>query len=142
MSSAFIEADARGTLAGGSYMYASAQDWGRIGQFLMQNGSWNGQQLLPDDYVTTMRVAVPGSYPLYGQGQVWLEGPDGDNALGKQSGASFHLPADTFWLEGHDGQTVAIIPSLQLVVVRLGLTPHKLKYKPQVMLVQILKSLS
>jgi len=141
MNSAFIEADARGTLAGGSYMYANAHDWARIGQFLLQNGSWNGQQLLPDDYVSMMRTVVPGSDPQYGQGQVWLEGPDGDNAQGKQPGKSFHLPPDAFWLEGHDGQTIAIIPSLQLVVVRLGLTPHKLNYKPQGMLVEILKSL-
>ena len=141
MNSAFIEADARGTLAGGSYMYANAHDWARIGQFLLQNGSWNGQQLLPDDYVSMMRTVVPGSNPQYGQGQVWLEGPDGDNAQGKQPGKSFHLPPDAFWLEGHDGQTIAIIPSLQLVVVRLGLTPHKLNYKPQGMLVEILKSL-
>ncbi len=142
MSSAFIEADARGTLVGGSYMYATAQDWARIGQFLMQNGSWNGRQLLPDDYVSMMHTVVPESDGQYGQGQVWLQGPDGDNPQGKQPGASFHLPADTFWLEGHDGQTVAIIPSLQLVVVRLGLTPHKLDYKPQALLVEILKSLS
>jgi CubicO group peptidase (beta-lactamase class C family) len=41
------------------------------------------------------------------------------------------LPADTYWLEGHDGQSVAIVPSERLVVVRMGLTPSKLDYRPQ-----------
>ena len=32
---------------------------------------------------------------------------------------------------GHDGQSIAIIPSKKLVIVRLGLTPYKLGYKAQ-----------
>ena len=44
-------------------------------------------------------------------------------------------------MSGHDGQTVAIVPSKQLVVVRLGLTPSKLKYQPQRMLSQLIKAL-
>ena len=41
------------------------------------------------------------------------------------------LPEDTYWLEGHDGQSVAVIPSKKLVVVRMGLTPSELGYRPQ-----------
>ena len=40
-------------------------------------------------------------------------------------------PEDTYWLEGHDGQSVAVIPSKNLVVVRMGLTPSELGYRPQ-----------
>ena len=141
MNSAFIEADARGTFVGGSYMYASAQDWARFGQFLMQDGRWNAQQLLPDHFVGMMHTAASASEGDYGQGQVWLQGPHGDNAQGKRPGPVFHMPADTFWMEGHEGQSVAIIPSRELVVVRLGLTPDQLMYQPQMMLTKILQTL-
>ncbi|TIW14941.1 MAG: 6-aminohexanoate hydrolase, partial [Mesorhizobium sp.] len=50
-------------------------------------------------------------------------------------------PKDTVWMEGHDGQTVAIIASEQLVVVRLGLTPAKLGYRPQTMVGALVKAL-
>lgn len=140
MSSAFIEADESGTVVGGSYMYATAQDWARFGQFLLQGGNWNRQQLLPDNFVTMMHTAAPASHGQYGQGQLWLEGPDADNPKGTNPDIAYHFPADTFWMQGHDGQSMAIIPSKQLVVVRLGLTPHKYLYKPQVMLAQIIQA--
>jgi len=141
MSSAFMEADQHGTIVGGSYMYATAHDWGRIGQFLLQDGSWNGRQLLGQDYVAMMKRPAAASGGIYSQGQLWLEGPFGDNPHGALPGPSFQLPADTFWLQGHDGQSIAIVPSKKLVVVRLGLTPEKLHYKPQAMLAEILKTL-
>ena len=33
------------------------------------------------------------------------------------------LPDDTFYASGHDGQKVIVVPSEQLVVVRMGFTP-------------------
>jgi CubicO group peptidase (beta-lactamase class C family) len=44
-------------------------------------------------------------------------------------------------MEGHDGQSITIIPSQQLVVVRLGLTPSSLHYQPQALVAAILKAL-
>ena len=38
-------------------------------------------------------------------------------------GYRFDLPADAYWLLGHDGQSTTVIPSKNLVVVRMGLTP-------------------
>jgi CubicO group peptidase (beta-lactamase class C family) len=40
------------------------------------------------------------------------------------------IPPGTFFMQGHDGQTIAINPSLGLVVVRLGLTPFWSQYDP------------
>ena len=138
MKSAVLEADEKGTFAGSSYLYATARDWARFGQFLLQDGVWNGKQILPAGFVAWMREQAPAS-AVYGNGQLWLEGPgDEDNSgAGKRAG----LPADTFWLQGHDGQTVAIAPSAQLVVVRLGLTPSRLGYRPQNMLAALAKAL-
>lgn len=141
MSSAVLETDARGTFAGSSYLYATGHDWARFGQFLLQDGVWNGTRILPEGYVGWMREKAPASNGRYGRGQLWLHGPEGGTPPGKNPDASFDLPADTFWMEGHDGQTVAIIPSANIVVVRLGLTPSKLHYKPQAMLAALVAAL-
>ena len=61
--------------------------------------------------------------------QTWLE-PD------------YGLPPDSFWFEGHDGQFVAVIPSAQLVVVRMGLTPSKLGYSPAALVKAVLAALT
>jgi CubicO group peptidase (beta-lactamase class C family) len=124
IDSAVIEPDEAGTLVGSSYMYANARDWARLGQFLLQDGVWNGQRLLPEGFVKLMQTSngLPGGYS---QMQTWLE-PD------------YGLPPDSFWLEGHDGQFVAVIPSAQLVVVRMGLTPSKLGYSPAALVKAVL----
>jgi len=133
MRSAVFEADARGTFAGSSYLYATARDWARFGQFLMQDGVWQGRHILPDDYVAMMREPAPASDGVYGKGQLWLRRPGGD--------AEADLPDDTFWLRGHDGQSVTIVPSRDLVVVRLGLTPSKLGYRPQALVAALAAAL-
>ncbi len=127
MRSAVMEPDERGTMAGASYLYATAHDWARFGQFLLQDGIWNGRRILPAGYVAMMREPTAASGGVYGKGEVWLEGP-GDS---KGGGIAAGVPQGTYWLQGHDGQTVAIVPSRQLVVVRLGLTPAWLHYRPQ-----------
>ncbi|RFP18827.1 MULTISPECIES: serine hydrolase [unclassified Duganella] len=141
MSSAVMEADARGNLVGSSYMYATTQDWARFGQFLLQDGVWQGKRLLPEGFVTTMQQVAPASGGQYGQGQVWRWGPSGATPEGQDPDPSFKLPADTYWLEGHDGQTIAIVPSKQLVLVRLGLTPDRLNYQPQALLSAVIRAL-
>jgi CubicO group peptidase (beta-lactamase class C family) len=130
MTSAVIETDAHGTLVGSSYMYATARDWARYGQFLLQQGTWHGQEILPPGFVTLMTTPVPASGGQYGQGQVWLWGSDAATP-GKNPDRAFGIPPDCFWMEGHDGQFVAIIPSRALVVVRLGLTPAHEHFRPQ-----------
>ena len=121
MGSALIETDEDGTLVGSSYMYATARDWARYGQFLLQDGVWRGREMLPRGYVDMMASPVASSGGRYGHGLVWLS--PSDAALG--------IPADTFWMEGHDGQSIAIIRSREWVVVRLGLTPSYDNYQPQ-----------
>lgn len=126
MESAVLETDAAGTFVGSSYLYATARDWARFGQFLLQDGQWNGTQILPAGYVDWMREAAPASEGVYGRGQLWLAGPE----RGRQA----DLPADTYWLRGHDGQSMAIIPSSGLIILRLGLTPSSLDYSPAPMI--------
>jgi CubicO group peptidase (beta-lactamase class C family) len=137
MTSATIETDEDGTLVGSSYMYATARDWARYGLFLLQDGVWRGQELLPRGYVAMMASPVAASGGEYGHGLVWLWGSDAVTP-GKNADTAFGIPADTFWMEGHDGQSTAIIPSRQLVIVRLGLTPARDHYRPQPLVKAIL----
>jgi CubicO group peptidase (beta-lactamase class C family) len=77
--------------------------------------------MLPRGYVAMMASPVASSGGRYGHGLVWLSPPD----------AALGIPADTFWMEGHDGQSIAIVRSRELVVVRLGLTPEYDHYHPE-----------
>jgi CubicO group peptidase (beta-lactamase class C family) len=131
MSSAVLETDEKGTFVGASYLYATARDWARFGQFLLQDGVWKGVEILPDGFVGWMREEVPASKGEYGRGQLWLHGSDAGTPAGQNPDAGFDLPRDAFWMLGHDGQSIAIVPSKKLVIVRLGLTPSKLGYKAQ-----------
>ena len=140
MTSAVMEADADGTLVGSSYMYATPRDWARYGQFLLQQGMWHGRQLLAPGFVSMMAAPVPASRGQYGRGLVWLWGSDAAEP-GRSPDAAFGIPADAFWLEGHDGQFIAVIASRELVVVRLGLTPSRLHYRPQPLVQALLEAL-
>jgi len=129
MSSAIIEPDEHGTLVGSSYMYATARDWARYALFLLQNGMWQGRQMLPDGFVDMMAEPVQASRGQYGHGFVWLWGSD---ALveGQNPARPFRLPPGTFYLSGHDGQTIAVMRGRGMAVVRLGLTPYSDRYSP------------
>ncbi|MEN0000917.1 MAG: serine hydrolase [Pseudomonadota bacterium] len=124
MASAVLEMDAAGTYVGSSYMYATARDWAKFGQFMRQRGVWNGRSLLPVGYVDWMVTPHSAADGQYGQGQVWLRA-----ANAWMPGANPALPDDGFYMNGHDGQSISVIPSEDLVVVRLGLTPTDQIYK-------------
>jgi CubicO group peptidase (beta-lactamase class C family) len=149
MQSAVIETDERGTLVGSSYMYATPRDWARFGEFLLEGGAWHGAPLLPAGYVAQMRTPVAASGGEYGAGMVWLRGsdttpdalPEAQRAAHPNPDRTFGVPEDTFWMEGHDGQFIAIIPSRAAVIVRLGLTPDTLHFQPQPLVQALLRAL-
>lgn len=136
MTSAVLETDEHGTFVGSSYLYATARDWARIGQFLLQRGVWNGRSLLPIGYVDWMVEPHPASGGEYGRGHVWRRA---SNAW--LPGENPELPADAFFLSGHDGQSVSVVPSENLVVVRMGLTPTALGYKPAFLVEALIETL-
>jgi len=132
MSSAVLEADEVGTLSGGSYLYASARDWGKLAQLLLQDGVWKGQRLLPEGFVQTMIQPTSASRGLYGGGQIWRVGP------GDRRDTTFGIKEDTIWFQGHDGQTITIVPERKLIVLRMGLTPAWANYRPQLLVKAVL----
>ncbi|HWK04862.1 MAG TPA: serine hydrolase [Puia sp.] len=121
MYSAVLEPDASGTFVGSSYSYATARDWARFGLLYLNDGVFNGERLLPEGWVRSTATPAPAAPKgKYGY-MFWLnagtKGNPGDRTYP-------HAPADLFCADGFEGQNVFIIPSRQLVVVRLGLTTH------------------
>ncbi|HZV09513.1 MAG TPA: serine hydrolase, partial [Novosphingobium sp.] len=109
------EYDAAGTMLGGSMIYATARDWGRLGEFLRQGGRASGTQVVPVDWIRFMTEPSPAN-PGYG-GQLWINRPQ---STGKEELFPGRAPASLFALIGHLGQYVLVSPDQQLVVVRLG----------------------
>ena len=117
MPSAVIEADASGSFIGSSFMYATARDWARLGMLYVGDGVWNGERILPEGWVAYTRSPAPAD-PLKRYGaHVWLK-------VAEEYSGDAVLPADAFHAIGHAGQFVTMIPSANLVVVRLGLTRY------------------
>jgi CubicO group peptidase (beta-lactamase class C family) len=115
-----VETDEVGTLVGCCYGYASARDWLRLGMLYLHDGMWNEQRILPEGWVkwTTTPVHALSSPVRGGYGALfWLN-------QGKVAGRSGRLypdlPADCFFCQGFAGQYMWIVPSLDLIVLRLG----------------------
>jgi CubicO group peptidase (beta-lactamase class C family) len=117
MRSAALESDAAGVPVGAAFMYASARDWARFGQFLLQDGVWNGERILPEGWVGYMSTATPQAPRKDFGAHLWVRVPPPFD-----SATPVELPSDAVHMAGHEGQFVSVIPSRGLVVVRLGLS--------------------
>jgi hypothetical protein len=119
MRSAVFEVDASGSFVGSSLLFASGRDWARFGQLHLQDGVWEGQRILPESwsrYVSAPTPAAPEG--RYGAGW-WLNAGDPADSAQRMWPA---LPREAYAARGKSGQYVVIVPSAELVVVRLGLS--------------------
>ncbi len=113
MTSSWFEPDASGILVGSSYPYFSARDWARLALLMLNEGELNGVRMLSPDWVQRATVSNSSSNdPRYGY-QFWL------NGQGEQK-RSKNLPEDMYFMQGNRSQVVAIFPSQNLAVIRLG----------------------
>jgi len=118
MTSALPEFDAAGTFLGGSLVYATARDFARFGLLYLRDGVWDGTRILPvgwADFARTRGPAANGA--TYGAG-FWITPPAGDAA--RPHALTPEGPADLFTAQGHEGQLITLVPSKDLVIVRLG----------------------
>ena len=118
MYSILLEPDASGTYIGSSYCYATARDFARFGLLYYNNGRWNGEQVLPADWVKESILPSTADKRKHYSYQFWLNGFSEDGTTRRWYP---DVPADMFFADGYGGQDVYIIPSKKLVVVRLGL---------------------
>jgi CubicO group peptidase (beta-lactamase class C family) len=110
MNSMVLETDAAGNFVGSSYGWATTRDWGKFGLLYLHQGNWNGDQLFDKKWIDFVTTPAANSAKEYG-GHFWLNTPE------KLPDA----PMDTYYADGFQGQRVYIVPSKDLVVVRLGL---------------------
>ncbi len=111
MYSMIVETDMAGNYVGSSYGWATTRDWAKFGTLYLHNGNWNGKQLFDTSWSKYVSTPTPTSDGKYG-GHFWL------NSSGKYPDA----PRDLYYASGFQGQKVIIIPSKDVVIVRMGLT--------------------
>ncbi len=107
-----METDPYGNFLTQGYELASGRDWARLGNLYLQDGVWNGERLLPEGYVKFVSTIAPAwqadGRPIYG-GFFWINGS-----------GQLPVPREAYYMSGAGGQTTLIVPSHDLVVVRLG----------------------
>jgi CubicO group peptidase (beta-lactamase class C family) len=104
-----LETDPYGNFLLTGYDYGTPRNWARLGLLYLQDGMWQGQRLLPEGWVKFVSMPAPAwKTPVYG-GFFWV---NGDGAL--------PIPKNAFLMNGAGGQRTIVIPSHDLVVVRMG----------------------
>lgn len=116
--SAVPEFDEANTFIGSSYLHMTGRDWARFGLLYLRDGVWDGKRILPEHWADHARLPTPNSKGQYGA-HFWLNGIDPETG---QAVITDEIPTDTFMARGFGAQVVVIIPSLDMVVVYLGLT--------------------
>jgi CubicO group peptidase (beta-lactamase class C family) len=100
-------------------MYASARDWARLGLLFLQDGVWQGRRLLPEGWVAYTLTPVSAAPDARYGAHMWLKIPEARD-LGEPP-----MLEESYYMLGYDQQVVAVIPSRDLVLVRLGLSHDK-----------------
>jgi CubicO group peptidase (beta-lactamase class C family) len=120
MRDVVLQLDGSGTIEGSTEMLASARDWARFGQLYLNDGVAGGKRILPEGWVNYSATATPNAWVGIGAG-FWTN-------QGDSFGANFRVehgwPRDAFFAKGTIGQYTIVIPSEQLVIVRLGRSPN------------------
>ena len=83
---------------------SNARDFARFGKLYKQHGKWNGKQLLDSAFIAKSIKPRFTSSPEYGYGW-WLAN---------------HKGKEIFYMRGHLGQMVIVIPDDDVIIVRLG----------------------
>jgi CubicO group peptidase (beta-lactamase class C family) len=107
-------------------IYTTASDLVRLGELMLDGGSWQGTRLVSEKYIEAAVKPSQNLNPAYGF-LWWLNGqplrikPEtGDDAVLAPA-----APADMYAAQGALGRKVYVVPSLALVVVRLGDNPDE-----------------
>ncbi len=114
MHSMIVEQDMAGNFVGSSYGWANTRDWSKFGLLYLHKGNWNGEQLFDESWAKYVATPTNGSKGIYGA-HFWL------NAGNRYPDA----PKDMYSANGYQGQMIFIIPSHDMVIVRMGLKEEK-----------------
>jgi CubicO group peptidase (beta-lactamase class C family) len=113
-----LEFDGQGTPIGSTYFLGRARDWARFGELYRLDGVVEGKRILPEGWVKWSATPTVESPEGYAAG-FWTNRGD---SRGAKARVKDGFPADSFMAVGALGQRIVIVPSKNLVVVRMGVT--------------------
>ena len=114
MRNAHYQMDGGGTYVGGAFLYATARDWARFGLMYLNDGVVKGERILPEGWVELSTTPTDASLKARAYAaQFWLNQESAERMMPG-------IPQDAYAARGHYGQSTFIIPSRDLVVVRMG----------------------
>ncbi len=124
------EGDDAGTIGGAFYLYCSARDLAKIGEIFLRRGRVNGVQLVAPEFIDFME-SVPPSFTMRRPADEHIHHVSGahiwvNKAAGKPGDPLYvpmpwpYAPADTVATIGHWGQFLMVVPSMNLIAVRIG----------------------
>jgi CubicO group peptidase (beta-lactamase class C family) len=104
-----LETDPYGNFVLCGFDYGTPRNWARLGLLYLQDGVWMGERILPEGYVDFVRTPAPAwEKPEYG-------------GLFKLNGTgTWNLPNDAYYMSGASVNRVLVVPSHDLVIVRMG----------------------
>jgi CubicO group peptidase (beta-lactamase class C family) len=105
-----LETDPYGNFLLNGYDYGTARNWARLGLLYLNDGVWLGQRLLPEGWTKFVSTPAPA----------WKDSTYGAMVWVNARGAWPELPHDAFAFRGAGLQDVYVIPSRNLVIVRMG----------------------
>jgi CubicO group peptidase (beta-lactamase class C family) len=112
MRNTLVSTDRFGDFILSSQVYTNARDLARFGLLYLQNGMWDGERLISEDWIDFVRTPAPATVGKGGHygGQWWLVPESRDD-----------VPKDAYSTSGNRGQYTLVVPSHDLVIVRRGL---------------------
>ena len=112
MRNTLVSTDRFGDFILSSQVYTNARDLARFGMLYLQNGVWNGERLISQDWIDFVRTPAPATIGRGGHyGAQWWLVPDNRN----------DVPQDAYAAVGNRGQYTVVVPTHDLVIVRRGL---------------------
>ncbi len=108
-----METDLYGNFILTGYNYGTPRNWARLGLLYLQRGVWNGERLLPEEFVDFVSSPAPAWDPAVYGGQFWVNTPD-ESGRGRRVPT---LPTDAYFALGAGNQSTYVIPSRDLVIV-------------------------
>lgn len=108
-------------------LQATAREYAKLGLLYLRQGEWDGRQIVPADWVARTTQPVDRCNDVYrylwhinAPMRLGVADPACAEIIGCPPLAFADLPADAYFAEGVVGQFIFIIPSQDLVVVRLA----------------------
>lgn len=106
--------------------YSTPRSMARFGLLLLNKGKWDKTQIVPEAYFNLMTTPSQNINLSYGY-LTWLNGKDSYRIPQSQitfpGSLSPDAPADMFAAMGKNGQLINVVPSMNIVVVRMGDDP-------------------